>query len=422
MRKPRRQAFGGQTGTGIWWRKRSLTDNNNIDNSNNSNDDLAVPVPAQENEEPAVLTATTTTTTSRLISGGTAIISDDEVLIEWDDDLCRPIYRHQKQYDHKKGVVRGHNDNDDDDDSDKRDDGNDKDVANADPNLQKRHNSVGRCISPSVVLVGETHPSELIALDVVSAKIIPQKRTTCKTFANRPQRRPVTSFLNLLQRESSLGKSSSSAVEEREESNLDSNSTRPATTKRKRTNASSRTIHLPTNATNSSASPHHVSLSSEKKAVLSNLSSDMSSSANVGIPDKDVFDFDGKDVTSSDIHQTLSSASSSLIVRKRRSSLQKAQEYFDNLDRTHPLTLDASASPVVSSKITRTTRNSVDLSSPRFKKEYHCYAKALADSGIPPLTMQDYASSRRLHFRKRELYDGFLDGWYSRSLKSEKQL
>ena len=95
-------------------------------------------------------------------------------------------------------------------------------------------------------------------------------------------------------------------------------------------------------------------------------------------------------------------------------SLEKAREYFAKLDQTQALTLDATRSPPVSSKVTRTRRKTNLASCPGLHKEYEAYAKVMQadepNSGISPLSLQDYASSRKLHFQnKGQLVDGFLD-------------
>jgi hypothetical protein len=90
------------------------------------------------------------------------------------------------------------------------------------------------------------------------------------------------------------------------------------------------------------------------------------------------------------------------------SSLLQAKEYFDNLDSTTRLTLDSYDSPVVSSRVVRTSRK-VSLSSPGITREYKAYAEASTESGVSPLSRKDYARSRRDFFRNAELFDGFLD-------------
>ena len=92
-----------------------------------------------------------------------------------------------------------------------------------------------------------------------------------------------------------------------------------------------------------------------------------------------------------------------------RSSLDDARDYFAKLDQTHPLTLDNSETPVVSSRITRTIRG-VDLTSPGLHVDYESYVEATVDSGVTPLPIEHFASSRRMNLRQRgDLFDGFLD-------------
>lgn len=89
-------------------------------------------------------------------------------------------------------------------------------------------------------------------------------------------------------------------------------------------------------------------------------------------------------------------------------TLLKAKEYFEQLDTTQTLTLDSSDSPTKTSKITRTSRK-VNLTSPRIAREYTAYADASQESGVSPLSILQYANSRREYFRKTELFDGFFD-------------
>ena len=92
-----------------------------------------------------------------------------------------------------------------------------------------------------------------------------------------------------------------------------------------------------------------------------------------------------------------------------RSSLDDARDYFAKLDETHSLTVDNSETPVVSSRITRTIRG-VDLASPGLHVDYESYVEATASTGVTPLPIQHFASSRRMNLRQRgDLFDGFLD-------------
>jgi SUMO ligase MMS21 Smc5/6 complex component len=92
-----------------------------------------------------------------------------------------------------------------------------------------------------------------------------------------------------------------------------------------------------------------------------------------------------------------------------RSSLDDARIYFAELDQTQPLKLDCSQSPVLSSKITRTIRG-VDLTSPGLQTDYETYVEVTVGSGVSPLPIEQFVSSRRMNMRKRgDLFDGFLD-------------
>jgi len=94
------------------------------------------------------------------------------------------------------------------------------------------------------------------------------------------------------------------------------------------------------------------------------------------------------------------------------SSLEKARNYFANLDQTQSLTLDVALPPTVSSRVTRTSHRT-NLNSPGINRAYQAYAESIrgcVNSGISPLSIKDYASSRKLHFKtKGEMVDGFLD-------------
>jgi hypothetical protein len=487
MRKPIRQTFGGKTGTGIWWRKRSLTsttttttdnsssststpndDDDDSDdlivtsrrscsgsssrNNNNKQDTGSAVEETHDNEATAIVAngSTVVVTYSKAprkkkrplgtrSSGGknrnnhNISDTDDEVLIEWDHALCRPIYTHLNQSRHEKecDTTKGGYLNDDDEENsdfdeqqqhhhhccddedakgrDDHDDGNPQMTKEDNDNI-KTNDSAEGCVPPSVILVGLGNT----LLSATTARRMRKRRT----FADRPQRL-VPSFLHLLQVEDSSARRSSSTTDEEDNDNSTPSPATNNNNKRLRKDG----------IVSSSSSPRHVStISSETTATtaLCNNFTSVTSSSTEYVTTKnraehhdDVFHFDGHDqdhTMISGIHQpTLSSSSSSLRTKRKTlsSSLQKQREYFDNLDRTQPsLTVDntSSLSPTVSSTITRTTRTGWNLSSPRFRQEYQNYAMAVIDCGIPPLCMHDYATSRRLHFRKNELYDGFLDG------------
>ncbi|CAJ1942532.1 unnamed protein product [Cylindrotheca closterium] len=96
------------------------------------------------------------------------------------------------------------------------------------------------------------------------------------------------------------------------------------------------------------------------------------------------------------------------VLQKDEATLQKAKQFFEQLD-AERLTVDSAQSPPLASKVTRTSYK-VNLQSPRLKREYKAYSMASKESGVTPWSMEIYASCRREYFRKRELFDGFLDG------------
>lgn len=370
MRKPRR-VFGGNTGTGIWWRKRRLPD---------ELDPVAAGAAAVTTADPAgIVTAPeegpATTTGAGPGSGG--IISDDEVLIGWDDDLCRPIYRHHNGG--SKGGTFGC-----------EEEGGEEEGGDAEcETLQHERDDGTKRDRNSMPNEGDTPDMRPLPLQPPAESMAKQKRRATKTFANRHQR-PLT-LIHLMMQGGFLGSPSSTEGTDEIVS---------ATPPSKR----SRIIEAPALSTLGSGetlqqlpSPRRVSVPSLRGTVRAGSSSKTHSAVNGpdGLFD---FEFDGGP------RQTPSSS-----VANSHASLERARDYFAHLDRTQALTLDASSSPPVSSKITRTSRRA-DLSSPRFTKEYRAYAEASVASGVPPLSVQDYSSSRRLHFRKKELFDGFLDG------------
>jgi hypothetical protein len=113
-------------------------------------------------------------------------------------------------------------------------------------------------------------------------------------------------------------------------------------------------------------------------------------------------------------HDTKTNKTTRYLTKKLKNealALDRAREYFETLDKTQRLIVEATTpSPArFSSKITRTTRR-VDLASPRINREYETYVTNSIACGVSPLPLQDYASSRKLHFQsKNELFDGFFD-------------
>jgi hypothetical protein len=92
-----------------------------------------------------------------------------------------------------------------------------------------------------------------------------------------------------------------------------------------------------------------------------------------------------------------------------KSSLDEARAFFERLDATEVLTLDASATPTAPGKVYR-TKARLCTTSPRFTREYSDYFQAIQATGVSPLGVQEYARHRLNFCRLGELYNGLLEG------------
>jgi hypothetical protein len=90
-----------------------------------------------------------------------------------------------------------------------------------------------------------------------------------------------------------------------------------------------------------------------------------------------------------------------------KTSVDSARAFFQRLDSTQTLTLDASQSP---GKPTVRTRYMVSTDSQELQDEYEEYVQASSGTGVVPLSLQEYANNRSAYFRTKDMYDGFLDG------------
>lgn len=334
-RRPRR-SFGGKDG--VWWRKKTL---------------------------PPLTLSTSSGGTSSPASTNTNEEDDKsnntmQIDVEWDDDLCRPIY-------HKNVVSDGfHDDDSSDDEVSSELVVEDKEGANPVPN------------------VGED-------------QIVPVKRK--KAYGGKGPRP-----LSLLLLESNLEYSSSSPS-----SSPDKKKSRPETA------SPLSLVPLPS----SESSPSQISLVTALNVLPRRVSTSPGglmeevnqkttkdgflqtpSNTTPGSPKESLFNFVGSEVKGRS-REVCASVNAN-------SSVQKAQEYFRNLDATERLHLDSSDSPVVSSKVTRSSRK-VNLQSPGIVREYTDYSKSISATGISPLSVKEYAQSRRDFFRKGQLFEGFLD-------------
>lgn len=359
----RRKSFGGQTGVGIWWRKRSSPtsarskdDDDETDNTFQKNKELSAS-PTSE-DSPCKAAKKTKKNNGPPTTPETPpffLATRKEPIIGWDDDLCRPIYHRDAKCDHRESVppvsfV----------DSGLVVETSDSGTYASDEDGQEICDKAGGCLDNAK---GESRadsgsstvfPSSLAnqepsskACQAGGRDVIPvptRKRT--RTFGNRSnRRRPLSLILTQDNEEEAFGEGSRRVSLEPSEDAL------PATGEEEK-----------------ASEPEQQPKAKERRS---------------------------KRLRSS-----------------KNPSLENAREYFANLDKTQPLTLDSALSPQVSSRVTRTRRRT-NLASPGMQRKYRAYAESISGdghSGISPLSIRDFASSRKLHFEnKGEIVDGFLD-------------
>jgi hypothetical protein len=102
-----------------------------------------------------------------------------------------------------------------------------------------------------------------------------------------------------------------------------------------------------------------------------------------------------------------------------KSSLDEARAFFERLDATEVLTLDASATPTAPGKVYR-TKARLCTTSPRFTREYSDYFQAIQATGVSPLGIQEYARHRMNFCRLGELYNGLLEGGDDQLFKEDE--
>eukprot|EP00536_Pseudo-nitzschia_multiseries_P005582 jgi/Psemu1/65159/estExt_Genemark1.C_1070013 len=388
-RKPvslRRKSFGGQTGVGIYWRRRAVPtsvreeeekdgaepgqrERDNIDATSNATIASSSKCNSQDPETSMKPKATVKK------SAAIPVVDrpEDMPLIGWDDDLCRPIYYHRSvSSDDSAMLSNDDNANDATVDEDLLDPScHDSTVEGSVPDEESA--GTHSVADPKTDTLETTKDEEALLRIPAFAR----KRTG--TFGNRGKRqRP----LSLILRQGDLDDMDN---EEGATTSLDQESRR---------------------------------VSLESSADVS--SNDQGAQGTVGQGEDKEFDSHGGDTLKVRADDLSSKKASNKPDRKRRSKkccdaeekLEKARDYFAKLDQTQKLTLDANSSPTVSSRVTRTSRRT-NLNSPRINREYQAYAESIrgcGESGLSPLSIRDYAASRRIHFEnKGEIVDGFLD-------------
>jgi len=90
------------------------------------------------------------------------------------------------------------------------------------------------------------------------------------------------------------------------------------------------------------------------------------------------------------------------------SSLEAARAFFRYLDSNHRLVVDQTdASPRVSSEVIRTTRQIVH--SDQLRTEYSEYCDMLAQTGVAPITISEFANNWNRYFVGKGIRDGLFD-------------
>lgn len=369
----RKRSFGGQSGIGIWWRKRSdpasiLSEeddddaNDEVRNLNFSSDASASSTdPSDEGtsgvaEEPPTKRKKVASAINKAPSSS-LFMADEGPILGWDDDLCRPIYHRNESYRDPINTIDSF-----DEELVRAVSSGDTGVAECaetdvstevvDEDLSKGTQDDSISTSPSAPAVNQDNPTSDVGERIGDESFrIPTLKKT-RTFGDRGRRRRPLSLI-LMQDD-----------DEEAPMILEQN-------------------------------PRRVSVESSE----------------------DIAPAGEQEVRSDATIEEGTKQPKKTRKSKRRSndpsnSLERAREYFANLDQTQALTLDAASSPPVSSRVTRTSRRT-NLASPGMQEQYKAYVESIAGdgtSGISPLSIEDYASSRKLHFEsKGKLVDGFLD-------------
>ena len=468
----RRKSFGGQTGVGIWWRKRSAP------MTSIPLDDEGCSGEAQRHQGKS--TKESASGKDDPIESGNHISTplvgriDDSPVLGWDDDLCRPIYRRRSHRnadykvfdDDNNELVRalsssssGGFEKEEDTDStdsntDSVEDTKDGDILG---NSFLRPGSMG-VVTASPSVINEEESSMPACRDAVDSElddnralfripVLSRKRT--QTFGNQgKRRRPLSLILTHEEeipagfvgetRRVSLESSAEAALTEQGKSTGDGSpgdrkhpDPPPRPNKLRRSNRYKPTSSAmsPTNEkkavgndsqgdrTQPDPPPRPRKLRRSNRNKLSNFATS---------PTEEENDF-GSTRALQKRENNLKRNPQPLSLppprKTRRSiqsdrridhdhSLEKARAYFETLDKTQELTLDATLSPHVSGRVTRTRRRT-NLSSPGINRAYEAYAQSIVGDGtygIEPLCIRDYATSRQLQFQKNgQIADGFLD-------------
>lgn len=427
MKKPvplRRKSFGGQT-LGIIWRKRAFAEptkmkadvfKTNRIHRNSDNLDFDVDVNVSVNVEsdgtqnksskkhkrgsyrqlrrgttPTATACTTTTSTSGTLTtnASTPIVNvsfeENVQLIGWDESLCRPIYyRRPDLNDCDVSTVSGASKSLMEAEQRAEKQVNNMNVSSDNVNDRFHHNGESkvfqRCHNDADA-DADADRCRYLKIESFKKTIPVLSRIRAKTFASRDRhpRRPLSLVLT------------------QDESNGDVNNE----TQEKRCREQNRNV----TAAAVKMTDQRCSRFSAKKSVgaLGRTSSKKQRNDNRNSSDiataKESFEY----TDSSRQHE------GGRIVLNPKLSLERARDYFYQLDKTQPLlTLDSAVSPHISGKVTRTIRKT-NFASPGIQRQYLAYSKSSVNSDITPLSIKDFASMRKLKKSSGQILDGFFD-------------
>ena len=375
----RRKSFGGQSGIGIWWRKRSapasiLPEEDEETSNVLRNRDLSSDTSSSSRDPAKEKTLSITEESPTKKTKGASATKKapppsffEEPVLGWDDDLCRPIYH--RNVNHRDAIAT----------------------------IDSFDDELVRAVSSSDSGVAECTETD-ISTESIDEELSESSQNPGDSFAASPSAIAKKKF--------SSSKTFERNMDVQDERGDDATSFLIPALKRTRTFGERGRRRRPLSLILMQEEEEH-SLTLDKGPRRISLESSLDAAP---IEEQEV---DSVEKTEAIPRQLKAGRRS----KKPRShdpsnSLEKAREYFASLDQKQPLTLDATLSPPVSSRVTRTNRKT-NLASPGINREYKAYSDSIAgdgSSGISPLSIKDYASSRKLHFQsKGELVDGFLD-------------
>jgi hypothetical protein len=369
--RPRR-SFGGKGG--IWWRKkliRSSLPDGKANNDKNKTDDSVESSSEQKTEQNKTASLQSTAAAALVAPTATTLANS----IGWDPVKCRPIYHHDVQHDVVSSGSDANNNDDDDDDDD--------DASDESSNNGKMEDFFETAMPPQ-----------------------PHVQRIKRSYGSK--KTPFSLFMDsdTVPFESSIGSKKRRQVEQ--PSSSESSCDFPASSTKELPRQVSEGLEEPNKDSNDRSQPPGISSRRRCRDKHKNNKEQDSSSSTGDATTNDTLDF-APDKQDNNNKVTISKKDFQLQQPSCNTSLLEARAFFERLDATQELKCDSSDTPQVSSKAFRTSRN-LHLSSPGLSKEYQAYARASNESGVTPLSIKEYAGYRSGFFRRRDLFEGFLDG------------